>query len=329
MRHGAFRDNQGNKMTQLNFDATQHQPSSFEPMPLDWYDLLVSGSEIKPTSKGDGMRLNLEITVQSGRFMGRKMFQGYNIQNPNSEAVRISMGQLSALAHAVGVLQVQDSTQLHGIPFKGRLKVRKAEPNSGYDDQNELTACKPASDPQPTNTVAAQPQVGGMPGGAAPSWSAPGAGFGAQPAGQAAPAGFGMQPQAQQQPQQFAPQQQPQQFAPQAQAAQPAQAAPGGMPAQPWQNGAPTQPQPAAAQQAQQPAQPDHPAVAAAQQQQPSFIQPQQAAAQPVAQQPSLAPANAQPQAQPNAQSPAPGTAQPSWAQGASAAPAQTPSWAQ
>jgi Protein of unknown function (DUF669) len=291
---------------QLNFDASNVAPDAGrDTVPADWYDVQVSASEIVPTKDGSGKRLRIQARILSGNFAGRILFHAFNIVNNSAEAVRISMAQLSALAHAVGVLQVQDSEQLHGIPLKVKVKIRKG--NDDYpDDQNEITVFKPASDPQPTNMNANAPRVGGMPSGAAPSW-APAAG---------APQGFA--------PAQAA---QPQQFAQQAPQAQPAQSwqAPAGQ--QAWANGAPQQPQAHPAQAAQHaPAVADHPAVAAAQQAQPAFVQ--QPVQQPVQQ---VAPQQAAPLQQPQVAAQPVQQAAPaqSWQQ--AAAPGQTgnaPSWA-
>jgi hypothetical protein len=318
-------------MAGLNFDATNVAPDAGrEVVPEDWYDLQVTGSEIKPTNgeKGPGAQLVAEITVISGKYANRKMWSRFNVQNPNPEAVRIGYAQLSALCHAVGVLQVADSQQLHGIPFKGKVKIRKGgvRPEGGnYDDQNEVSVYKHASDPQPTNTVANAPSLpGAATAGGTPSWAAQPAAaapVAAAPAAGAAPSWAAPAAPA------------PAAAAPVAAAPVAAQqAAPAGAPG--WANGQPTQPAAAPAAQAAAPAQPDHPAVAAAQAAQPPFVMAQAAA--PVA---AAATPTAPVQAPTVASTPAPGfapaqaaapaaEAAPSWAQ--QAAPAgQTPSWAQ
>jgi len=64
-----------------------------------------------------------------------------NLQNSNPTAQEIAYKQLSALCHAVNVLQLQDSVQLHGLPLKVKVKVRK-DSTGQYEDQNEVTAYK-------------------------------------------------------------------------------------------------------------------------------------------------------------------------------------------
>lgn len=170
-------------MAQLNFDATQVAPDQgFDTVPAGWYNVMVDESEMKPTSAGDGAYLNVRFNIMDGQFAGRKLFARLNIQNANPTAKEIAYKQLSAIAHAVGVLHVADSQQLHGIPLKVRVKIRK-DATGQYDDQNDITAFRNIND-----------QVGGAQGGApaggqaahppaaAPAYAAP-----AQPP--AAPAG--------------------------------------------------------------------------------------------------------------------------------------------
>lgn len=164
-------------MSELNFDATQVAPDTgvSDPVPAGWYNAIVDESEIKPTKDGNGARLACRLSILDGQYVNRKIFVGFNIRNANPVAQEIAFKQLSALAHAVGVLQVKDSSQLHGIPLKIRVKVRAA--SGDYDASNDVTAYKNINENVGAPTGAAGPA-------AAPQ--AP-AGFGA-PAAPAAPA---------------------------------------------------------------------------------------------------------------------------------------------
>lgn len=157
-------------MAHLGFDATQVQPDTgqLDPIPAGWYNAMVDESELKPTSDGLGARLAVRFNIIDGQYANRKIYTGFNIRNANPVAQEIAFKQLSALAHAVGVLQVQDSQQLHGIPLKIRVKIRP--PQNGYEAQNDISAYK---------NINYIPDKGG-------DASAP-AGMGAP----AAPAGFG------------------------------------------------------------------------------------------------------------------------------------------
>jgi len=282
-------------MAQLNFDATQVAPDTgLEPVPAGWYNVMIDESEMKPTKDGSGAYLQVRFNVIDGQFQGRKLFARLNLRNANPTAQEIAFKQLSAIAHAVGVLHVQDSQQLHGIPLKVKVKLRK-DTTGQYDDSNEISSYKNINEQVEMPGVSGGAPQGGAPQGGFQPPQAP-AGFGGAPQG----GGF-QQPPAQQPapPQQWAPPQQPQQ-APQ----QPAQ--------QPWGQQPPQQPQP------QQPQQPD-PSQQAWQQPQQAQQPWQQPAQQPAPQQAAPAPAQQQAPAQqpqqPAQQHPAQ-SATPPWAQG-------------
>lgn len=241
-------------MAQLNFDASQVAPSeALEAIPAGWYNAQMTASEMKPTSDGTGAYLQAEFTVLSGDYAGRKLFDRINLQNKNPVAVEIGYKTLSAICHAVNVIQVQDSQQLHGRPLQLKVSLRAAGPGADgkhYEASNDVKGYKALD--------GAGVPMAGAPAGGAPSWApqAP-----AQPAPQqwtppaqpaAAPQQWQQQPAPQQapSPQQWTPpapqpapvaQQQPAQTPPWQAPAQPApqQAA---APTPPWQG----QPAPAA-----------------------------------------------------------------------------------
>jgi hypothetical protein len=258
-------------MAQMNFDASQVAPNAGnpEPVPAGWYNAQIDESEMKPTKGGDGTYLQLRFVIVDGNYANRKVYARLNLRNANPVAQEIAYGELSAICHAVGVMQLQDSQQLHGQPMKIKLNVSPGQ--DGYDPSNNIRSYKNINE-----------DVGGM---------------GGQPAqtGGGVPQGFGnTQPQTQPAQQPSQPPQQPQQPQ-QPQAQQPWQ-----QPQQPAQQPQPQpQPQqPAAVQNnAQQPAQPqpqaepqpkpwEQNAQAAQPAQHPAPQQPAQPAQQPAAQQP-------------------------------------------
>lgn len=199
-------------MAQLNFDARTVVPDTGQqdPVPAGWYNAVMDKSEMKPTKDGTGARLEMQFKIIDGQFANRKIFEGLNLQNSNPVAQEIAYKQLSAIAHAVNVLLVEDSQQLHNIPLK--LKVSLKAANGQYEAKNEIKAYKNI------NEVVTQPA-------AAPG--APAA-FGA-----GAPAAFGAPPPAAFAPPAAAPAAQPwappaaaQPWAPPVAAAAPVQAAP-------------------------------------------------------------------------------------------------------
>lgn len=134
-------------MSNLNFNAAEVEPQdAFTPLPAGEYLVMATDSEIKPTKNGTGQYLQLAYQVIDGHYKNRLIFDRLNIQNQNQTAQEIGQRALSALCHAVGVLQVQDSAQLHNIPFIVRLAVRKDEQ---YGDSNDVKAYKSANGATP------------------------------------------------------------------------------------------------------------------------------------------------------------------------------------
>ena len=129
-------------MATLQFNAATVDPQqSYDPLPDAWYTVLMTKSEMKPTKDGSGAYLETELTVQDQAYKGRKIFYRLNLKNSNPVAQEIAYKQLSAICHAVGVIQCEDSQQLHGLPFKVKVVVKKDD-SGKYDPSNEVKAIK-------------------------------------------------------------------------------------------------------------------------------------------------------------------------------------------
>jgi len=140
-------------MANLNgFDASQVEPAvSFDPIPAGKYTAIITASEMKTTSKGDGSFLKVEFTVQGGEFNARKIWDNLNIQNPSEQAQNIARGNLSAICRSVGVLQPTDSVQLHNIPLLISVKTTKRKDNG--EMTNEIGGYAAATQVQPAATT--------------------------------------------------------------------------------------------------------------------------------------------------------------------------------
>ena len=223
-------------MAQLNFDATQVAPDlGFETVPAGWYNAMIDESEMKPTKDGSGAYLQTRFNIIDGQYANRKISMRLNLRNTNPVAQEIAYKQLSAICHAVGVMQVADSSQLHGRPMKVKVKVRAA--SGDYEASNEISAFKNINE-QVEGAPQAAPTAGGAPWAQQPAAAPQAAPWAGQPAAQpqapaqqfappaqpaAAPAAPAWQPPAAAQPWAQAPQAAP--------AAAPVQAAPAQAPA--------------------------------------------------------------------------------------------------
>lgn len=134
-----------------NFDATGVEPKQdFETLPPGEYPVVIVKSEMKPTKAGTGKYLEIEMDVADGPMKGRKVWDRLNLQNPNAQAVEIANRTLAAICHAVGVMNVSDSEQLHARPMIAVVKVKPAD--GQYGPSNEVSTYKPlggAAQPAP------------------------------------------------------------------------------------------------------------------------------------------------------------------------------------
>ena len=139
-------------MANLNgFDASQVEPTaSFDPIPAGKYLAAITESEMKATKTGAGSYLQMTFTVLDGEYKNRVLWARLNLNNPNATAVKIARSELSAICHAVGVMQPRDSVELHNIPLLITVKVKKRE------DTGELT--NEIKGYEPKAAAAGQPQ---------------------------------------------------------------------------------------------------------------------------------------------------------------------------
>lgn len=139
-------------MAQLSFDATTVAPQqSFDPIPAGVYIAHIIDSDVIATQSG-GQMLKLTHEVLDGPYKGRRVWSNINIRNASAEAERIGQSQLSALCHAAGVLQLQDSAQLQRIPLRMRVTIRPAGPDKRgihRDAQNDIKGYEAATGAAP------------------------------------------------------------------------------------------------------------------------------------------------------------------------------------
>lgn len=122
---------------EMNFNAGDVPPStSPPPVPAGQYRVHAVESGVKPTKDGKGRYLEIVFQVLDGEYKGRKIWDRLNIVNPNQKTQEIAQRTLSAICHAVGVLKLGNSSQLHHIPLLVRVKVTE---DPGYGPKNEVT----------------------------------------------------------------------------------------------------------------------------------------------------------------------------------------------
>ena len=136
----------------FHFDATKVEPTSvMEVIPEGKYTVVIVDSSIRSTKKNEANKmLQLTFQVADGKYKGSKLYAFLNIIHSNSTAVEIAKRDLSAIAHAVGVLKLKDSASLHNIPLTVHVKLEKDQNDNmrnvikGYD-KRELPSITPTA----------------------------------------------------------------------------------------------------------------------------------------------------------------------------------------
>ncbi len=119
------------------FDATGIEPTTgYDVLPAGKYRAQIVESEMRVTRNGMGQFLWLMLDIIEGPYQGRKLFDQLNLVNSNPQTVEIAQRTLSAICHATGKLQVNDSVDLHLVPMSIQVGVKP--PKDGYSEKNTI-----------------------------------------------------------------------------------------------------------------------------------------------------------------------------------------------
>jgi hypothetical protein len=100
------------------FNAQNYNPEqSTGGLPIGKHPVVVDSSEVKPNKENNGGYLQLNLKIIDGPQTGTVGAYRLNLYHSNQQTVEIAHRQLSAVCHVTGVFMLQDSAQLHNIPF--------------------------------------------------------------------------------------------------------------------------------------------------------------------------------------------------------------------
>lgn len=142
------------------------------PIPSGFFQAKITASDLKQTRAGGSM-IELELTLLSAGYAGRKAWARINQRNANPAAEEIGRKEFARLIDAVGLTNtvIRDTVQLHDIPFDVKLeagtytdkygKERDSVEVRGYYKLGERTGRQsaPAGQRQPQARPQAQPQA--------------------------------------------------------------------------------------------------------------------------------------------------------------------------
>ncbi len=147
-------------MSMFQFNAAEVEPQeSLEPVPAGDYVVIIEDSDLKDTARMDGQYLELVLKIMDGPFKGRMIWARLNVVNKNETAQRIAQGQLSAICHALGVLQLTATEQLHGKPLMAKVTYVPAK--GEYTAKNDVKGFRKLNGQppgQPSQQAANAPQ---------------------------------------------------------------------------------------------------------------------------------------------------------------------------
>ena len=109
-----------------------------------------AGGWFTQSKSSPSIMLDCEFTVMNGQFAKRKFWQ-YLVTEGNETAVNISRQNIRSIIEsskgidpsdyseaATKARQLNDIAELNNVEFAGTIKIDKAKPGSGFDDQNRL-----------------------------------------------------------------------------------------------------------------------------------------------------------------------------------------------
>lgn len=110
-------------------------PRNYGPLPAGDYPVVITESDVKATKAGTGQYIELVMQVTDGEYSGRRLWERLNVNNPNKTAEDIAKAALGQLLLAVDVVNMEDTRQLHDVPFVVGVEIDRKEP-----ERNKIVA---------------------------------------------------------------------------------------------------------------------------------------------------------------------------------------------
>jgi hypothetical protein len=172
-----------NNMQLMNaFNAQQYDPTqSAGGLPIGRHPVIIEKSEIKANAANNGGYLQLDLLVTDGQNKGATGAMRFNLYHSNPQTVEIAHKQLSAVCHVTRVFMLQDSAQLHNIPFIVDVGPQKDTQYTEVKKVYDMNGCEPgktaptaAAAPVPAQAPVVAPVAAPAPG-FTPAWGQPAA----------------------------------------------------------------------------------------------------------------------------------------------------------
>jgi hypothetical protein len=124
--------------------------------PGEYAAIIIESSEKEPRN-GGAAYLELVLQIQEPGFSGRRVWDRLHLRHATTTAANIARQRLKAIAEALGLARLADSTQLHNRPLMVTLEVREYN----GQQQNEVKGYSPKrATAAPVTQKPAQPAGG-------------------------------------------------------------------------------------------------------------------------------------------------------------------------
>lgn len=120
----------------FNAETIDPRMKDFEILPEGNYRLEATESDLVATKNGTGQILKMTYRVIEGPHEGSSIWHNINYVNASAKAQEIGQREFSALCHAVGVLSVTETEDLHFKPFTAKVGIEPAQ--GEYKAKNKI-----------------------------------------------------------------------------------------------------------------------------------------------------------------------------------------------
>ncbi len=107
----------------MRFDTNEVDDLDFELLPAGTYRFAVIDGDVKKTKAGTGQYVAIALQVLGGPHNDRRLFDNFNIENPNPQAQNIGRAQFKRFLAAFGIAGSLDV----GPALFGRLNGKTVE----------------------------------------------------------------------------------------------------------------------------------------------------------------------------------------------------------
>lgn len=174
---------------QQPFNAQQFDPTqggTFHQLPVGKHPVVITASEIKATSDNTGGMIVYDLEVTDGPNKGAKGPMRINLYSASDKARSIAETQQAALCYVTGKFLINDTAELHGIPFAVDVEEQTLTPQQ-VEKQSRGEQVRPFTQVRKILDISGNEPKGagnGQAQAAAPA-AAPAAAWGGQPPAQA------------------------------------------------------------------------------------------------------------------------------------------------